>query len=57
MFKKRIVPDSNGFYHVQIMDPQADDWQTLADWCTVFITRIYENARKRLEQEPGLEAE
>ena len=55
MFEKRIRRDENGFYQVQIRRLPVEDWQPLDGWGTVFITNIYENARKRLSQEPGRE--
>ena len=55
MFEKRIRKDDNGFYNVQIRFLPVEDWQPNGGWGTVFITSIYENARARLETEPGTE--
>ena len=55
MFEKRIRKDANGFYQVQIRMLPAEDWQPNEGWGTVFITSIYENAKARLETEPGRE--
>ena len=55
MFEKRIRRDANGFYNVQIRHLPVEDWQPNEGWGTVFITSIYENARVRLETEPGKE--
>ena len=56
MFEKRIRKDANGFYQVQIRILPVEDWQPNEGWGTVFITSIYENAKARLETEPGREA-
>ncbi len=53
MFEKRIRKDANGFYQVQIRHLPVEDWQPNEGWGTVFITRIYRNAKAKLEQEPG----
>ena len=55
MFEKRIRRDANGFYNVQIRILPIEDWQPNEGWGTVFITSIYENAKARLEKEPGTE--
>ena len=55
MFEKRIRKDANGFYQVQIRMLPVEDWQPNEGWGTVFITSIYENAKARLETEPGRE--
>ena len=55
MIEKRIRRDANGFYNVQIRILPVEDWQPNDGWGTVFITSIYENAKARLEKEPGTE--
>jgi len=55
MFEKRISRDENGFYRVQIRHLPVQDWEPMDGWGTVFITSIYENARERLDKEPGTE--
>ena len=57
MYEKRIKRDANGFYNVQIRHLPVEDWQQNEGWGTVFITSIYDNARTRLEKEPGREVE
>ena len=57
MYEKRIKRDANGFYNVQIRHLPVEDWQPNEGWGTVFITSIYDNARTRLEKEPGREVE
>ena len=55
VFEKRIKKDVNGSYNVQIRHLPVEDWQPLEGWGTVFTTSIYENAKARLEKEPGIE--
>ena len=54
-FEKRIRRDENGFYNVQIRILPLEDWEMDDGWRTTFITSIYENAKKKLEDEPGRE--
>ena len=54
-FEKRIRRDENGFYNVQIRILPLEDWEMGDGWRTTFITSIYENAEKKLEDEPGRE--
>lgn len=55
MFEKRIKKDANGFYNVQVRHLPVEDWQQMDGWGTVFVTSIYENAKDRLDKEPGKE--
>ena len=54
-FEKRIRRDENGFYNVQIRILPLEDWEMGDGWRTTLITSIYENAKKKLEDEPGRE--